>query len=37
MGWLPRGAYPECAVNARVLDDFDLGAVTLIVEEDASV
>lgn len=37
MGWLPRGAYPECAVNARMLDGFDLDAVTLNVEEDASV
>ena len=37
MGWLPHGPYPECAVNARVLDRFDLKAVTLIVEDDASV
>ena len=37
MGWLPRGPYPECAVNARVLDGFDLKAVTRIVEDDASV
>jgi hypothetical protein len=34
VGWLPRGDYPECAVNARMLDGFDLDAVTLIVEED---
>ena len=36
MGWLPRIEYPECGVNARMLDDFDLSAVALIVEEDAS-
>ncbi|MDW5312623.1 GFA family protein [Rhizobium sp. PL01] len=37
MAWLPRGDYPECGVNARMIDGFDLGAVTLIVEEDSSV
>jgi hypothetical protein len=37
VGWLPRGSYPECAVNARMLDGFDLDAVALIVEDDASV
>ncbi len=29
--------YPHCGVNARMLDGFDLGAVSHIVEEDASV
>lgn len=37
VGWASRGDYPECAVNARMLDGFDLAAVRLIVEEDASV
>ena len=37
MGWRPRGAYPECAVNARMLEGLDLDAVTRIVEDDASV
>lgn len=37
VGWLPRGDYPECAVNARMLDKFDPDAVVVIVEEDASV
>lgn len=37
MRWTPRGDYPECGVNARMLDGFDPGAVTLIVEDDASV
>jgi hypothetical protein len=37
MGWLPRGAYPERGVNARMFDGFDLAAVSLIVEEDASI
>lgn len=38
MAWLPRGAdYPECGVNARNLDGFDLSKVTLHVEEDSSV
>jgi hypothetical protein len=37
VGWLPRGNYPECGVNARMLDGFDPGAVTLTVEDDASV
>ncbi len=29
--------YPECGVNARMLDAFDPAAVTHIVEDDASV
>jgi hypothetical protein len=37
MAWLPRGDYPECGVNARMVNGFDLSAVTLIVEEDSSV
>ena len=37
MGWTPRGNYPECAVNARMLDGLDLDAIRVIVEEDASV
>jgi hypothetical protein len=37
MGWVPEGEYPECAVNARMLEGFDVAAVTLIVEDDASV
>ena len=37
VGWQPRGDYPECSVNARMLDEFNLDAVTLVVEEDASV
>jgi hypothetical protein len=36
-GWLPRGDYPECAVNARLLDGFDPESVALIIEEDASM
>lgn len=36
MTWLPRGEYPECGVNVRMLD-FDINSVKLIVEEDASV
>jgi hypothetical protein len=35
--WLPRGDYPECAVNARILDGFDLDSVTLVIEDDASL
>jgi len=37
MAWMPRGDYPECGINARMLDGFDLSAVSLIVEEDSSV
>jgi hypothetical protein len=37
MSWLPLGDYPECGVNARMLDDFDLAAVIHIVEEDSSL
>lgn len=29
--------YPECGVNARMLDDIDLGATPRVVEEDASI
>lgn len=28
--------YPECGVNARMLEDFDVGSVPRIVEADAS-
>lgn len=37
VGWTPRGDYPECAVNARMLEGLDLDAVRVIVEEDASI
>lgn len=37
MAWLPLGAYPECGVNARMLDGLDLATVERIVEDDASV
>jgi hypothetical protein len=37
VGWLPLGAYPECGINARVLDGFDLSAASIVVEDDASV
>jgi hypothetical protein len=36
IAWTPRGVHPECGVNARMLDGFDLGSARLIVEEDAS-
>lgn len=37
LAWTPRGAYPECGVNARMLEDFDVFAAERIVEDDASV
>lgn len=37
MAWLPLGEYPECGVNARMLHNFNLRAVSLIVEKDASI
>jgi hypothetical protein len=36
MAWVPRGDYPECGVNARMLESFNLNGVRLIVEDDAS-
>lgn len=35
--WAFNEGYGQCAVNARLLDGFDLTTVTHIVEEDASV
>jgi hypothetical protein len=37
VGWLPLDTYPECGINARVLDDFRPSAVTVVVEDDASI
>lgn len=37
VGWMPLGDYPECAINARLIDGFDARQVTLYVEDDASV
>lgn len=38
MAWRAlNSAYPECGVNARMLDGFDPADVTRIVEADASV
>ncbi len=37
IAWLPQGDYPECGVNARMLDGLDLETVALVVEKDASV
>ncbi|MDR4307870.1 GFA family protein [Chelatococcus sambhunathii] len=37
VAWLPRGAYPECGINARMLEGFDAFAAERIVEEDASI
>lgn len=36
VAWTPRGAYPECAVNARMLEGLDFDAVERFFEEDAS-
>ena len=37
MAWRPRGAYPECGINARMLEGLDLDTVPRIVEDDASM
>lgn len=37
VAWTPRVAYPECGVNVRMLEGLDLAAVTVIVEDDASM
>lgn len=36
MAWMPRSDYPECGVNARMLESFNLNGARLVVEEDAS-
>ncbi len=37
MGWRAfHAGYPECGVNARILEGLDLGAVARVVEDDAS-
>jgi hypothetical protein len=36
MSWMPLGDYPECGVNARMLDGFELAAVNHLVEDDSS-
>ena len=37
LAWLPRGAYPEFGVNARMIEGLDLATVPRIFEVDASV
>jgi hypothetical protein len=36
VAWTPRGDYPECGVNARMLEALDLDKVRVTVEDDAS-